>query len=255
MKYCLLIISFLFFAIAANGETSKWNIGLQINPIINYNHALVSDKTIGKMLPLHIGKLVGLEINYNLDSKFAVTPFVKYYSKTQKIEQSQFFGYLTTDSKSFMKYTFESVDVGFLFKYKPISKLEILGGIDYAMISNNKQNWGYHFVADNANGSYMSGLGFLFTPNIIGTKINMLNLLLGVRRICNSDKFGQFEYGILMYLPTKKMPTYTYDQYIETSNNGKINSNINYQSKQYLIETSLIFHIANYNKNLKRVRL
>lgn len=253
MKFLITIISFIFLTLSVHSQIEKLNIGLQINPIINYNSVKVSDKSLGKMLPFHIGKQVGLEISYNINSKHSIVPFLKYYSKTQKIEQSQFFGYLTSDSKTFMKYTFESVDVGLLSKYKPISKLELLIGLDYSIISNNRQNWGYHFEADTLNGKHMSGLGFLFTPNKIGTKINMFNILIGVRRIFKIHKVGQFEYGLLMYLPTKKMPTYTYDQYIETDNNGTILTTINYQSKQYLMETTLIYHLANYNRKLKRV--
>lgn len=58
-----------------------------------------------------------MEANYTVN-KLRLSPIFKYYRKSQAIEQSNFLGHLSSDSRTWRKYTYESIDVGALLKYK-----------------------------------------------------------------------------------------------------------------------------------------
>jgi hypothetical protein len=245
-------IFFCFLILAPQwvwAQPKKINIGIQLNPILHCNQANTSPENLGYMEPFNIGGQIGMEVNYHMDDRFSLVPVFKYYYKSQKIIQNEFYGYFTQDSKTFMKYSYETFAIGLLAKYNIYHSLTCVAGFIYAYGNVSKINYGYHLVSGDLQD--LSSMGYMFTPNDLGTKINMFQPVLGIRNSGKINRIGVFEYGFLVYFPTKKMPQYTYDQILVTKDNGEIHSNSTYDSKQYSAEISIIYYLLNFNNKYR----
>lgn len=233
-----------------------FSFGIHINPIIHYNSGTASNAEFGRMKPFNVGSQAGLEVNYRLDNLITVGPIFKYYRKSQTIEQSAFFGYLSTDSKTWRKFTYESIDLGVAAKYKitetAVSEIVGVAGLSYSFAHQNELNYGHHLVGVD-NSAHLGSISYAYTPDGLNTIINMWHPLIGIRGISTIERIGVVEYGFLLYLPTKAMPVYNYDQILETDNAGNIHTVVTYTSHQYSLEVAVIYHIINFNNKFRLI--
>ena len=251
--YRLVIIQVLA-AHLGMAQDVKLSIGVQLNPIINFNSSTASDPS-GRMKPVNVGTQTGVEVNYRVSDRITISPIFKYYRKSQRIVQNNFFGYVNAESYTYKKYTYENIDPGILLKYRLHKRKSnhwyAVAGISYSFANHNELNDGYHLVGDNPQTVHLGEMTFGYTPGDLGTKINMWHPLVGIRGVSKVKRIGIFEYGLLFYIPTKPMPAYRYDQSMVTDDKGTIYSSVSYKSIQYSVETSVIYYLYNFNKRLK----
>lgn len=248
------ILNTLLFVLIANtafSQSEKFNIGVQLNPILHYNDVTVSDKQLGHMKPINVGFQGGVEVNYNITPKWTIAPTFKYFTKSQKIESKEFLGYFNEESFQRRTYRFESFCFGAILKYKMKNFMPSIGAL-YSIENHNSFNWSYHLYGDNPKTVHLGSYGWLYTPNDIGLKQTNFYALIGLRKTSKIKKIGTFEYGFVAYLPLKKMPAYTFDQIFITSDQGEVTTSVNYSSRQYSMECSIIYYLFNYNKKLHR---
>lgn len=242
--FCILfIIPQTLFA-----QSPKINIGAHVNPILNYNQSKIADENSGLMKPFNVGSQIGVEVNYNLNNRIAIAPTLKYYRKSQYIEQSEFFGYLNEDSKTFLKSAYATIGLGLVAKYRFYANLRLAVGGIYSWANVTEIKSGYSLSGDNDKTIHLGAIGYSYTPDDFGTKINMFHPVLGLRNTGKINRIGLIDYGFLFYLPTRNMPRYKYEQILLTNDEGEIKSEVDYQSRQYSIEVSLIYYFINLKK-------
>lgn len=231
----------------------KFSIGWHINPIVSINLGKTKGTLSSTQYKLFdIGLQTGIEINYSIRKNIILTPALKYYRVSQKIINSDFKDYLTNESYVWQKISYENIDMGLLTKFRISKKSLFTFGLMYSLSSNNLLKWRNHYRG-NDNTNSLVAIGYKFNPNDIGTKNNMFKICLGLRNLINVKKIGLFEYGVLLYIPTKSMPAYRYDQILETTS-GQVIDYSNFTSNQISSEVCLIYKFINYDKNYKRLK-
>jgi hypothetical protein len=251
-------INLLFLSSVAQvsfAQDTKVSVGVQLNPFVNFSSPQVSDASLGKMKSLNVGTGYGIEVNYQLNTRLAVTPFFKFYKKSQRIEQREFYGYLNDVSYTWNQYKYENFEPGLLLKYTVVTyksnNLYLIGGLSYSFADLSGLSGGYHFYGDNPQTVHLGAIDYYYLPGDLGTKINMWHPLAGLRGESKIRGVGVFEYGLLFFIPTKSMPEYTYDQVLTTNDKGQIHSDVTYRSIQYSTEISLVYHLFNFDKKLR----
>lgn len=226
-------------------QNKKLNIGISINPILHYNYYNVTNSNLGNMKHFNIGIETAIELDYSISNRISLAPIIKYYQGSQKIEQNNFFGYLNNDSKVWIKYTYNFLDLGISLKYNLCKENILLAGVTYSMANLNKVAGGHHLNGSNENTSHLGSIEYKFSPDDVGVKNKTPKALIGLRKRYITKKNKLFEYGFTLYIPVNKMPNYSYNQVLITNNNGSIKSNSSYESRQYSMNLLLIYYLRN----------
>jgi hypothetical protein len=255
MKINFTAILLFFSAGYCSAQTERVNIGLQVNPVIHYNSYVTTDRSLGAMNLWEVGKQTGLEVNYRWNSRLAFCPAIKYYNRSQKVVQREFYGYLNNDSRIWQKYNFESVDMGLLIKYsltaKQYNSLFVTIGYLYSIAAMNKITGGYHLYGNNPQTVHLAGISYGFLPQDIGTRMTGGTPVLGLRTTKKIKKVGLFEFGVLFYFPLRDIPPYKFQQTLTTDNAGTLYYEVEYHSTQYTTEVSLVYYLFNFGNGLK----
>lgn len=187
-----------------------------------------------------------MEANIHLGDRLTLTTLFKYYRKSQKVTQQQFFGCLGPLSKTYYKWTYETVNVGAVVKYKvqewKFADLFAVGGLSYPFANQNELNCGWKVRGGSDGSAQLEAWSFHYSPEGLDNLVSMFHPLIGIRAR-SSYRIGNFEYGLLLYLPTKPIPEYHYDQILQTTNAGNIHAENKFTSRQYSLEISIIYQI------------
>ncbi len=253
----VLFIVLLQFYFTSNGQEIH-SIGIHINPILGITSYHTSGSLQSNMKILDIGLEAGIEFNYKLNDHFTIAPVFNYFRNSQKIINQDFLNYLRNDSYTWQKYSYENFATGLLVKYKVMKKSKhdnnITFGLFYTVIRNNLMKGGYH-IRGNEQTEKLESLQYVYSPyNFIST-CTMLKPVIGYRTSFNIKKIGRFEYGFLFYFNTKKMPDYTYQQTLVTSDKGTLYSDSHITSNQSSIEVAVIYKLINLDRKFKRIKL
>jgi hypothetical protein len=239
-----------------HGQTS---FALHLNPIFHYNYGSQTDTILGGTLrPFSTNIQLGLEINHQITPRVVVSPFLKFYGERISTRHNEFFGYLDPGSYTYGRYTFTSIDVGALGKYSIAKKgrtsFWITGGVSYAFAQHTAINFGHHLEFGDASAN-LEGVSYAYSPSELGTNYHSWKFLAGVRAVSWLPRFGVIEYGLLVYIPTKTLPTFSYRQRISTYDQGLLQNANSFSVRQISLEPSISYYFLNFDRNFKLVHL
>lgn len=223
----------------------KIDVYIQAGPYLHKNSYQTTGIGTTNMPAFQLSPGAGLEVDIPLTDKFAIVPFVKYYSQKQLVEQTESGGMFTDDSYFRVFNTYSNLNAGAFAQYSLVRKKaidwQLLGGLSFSHIAASANGSSYKYTS-NMEGSYTILIGSDHEIGDFSRKSNLVNLSLGSRVQTHINKLGDFKFGLVVFAPMGFLPEVSYkSEFIGDKQTYYTHTNT--RNKQYSLEFSIMYRL------------
>ncbi len=244
----IIIISILFFTLSqshmALAQDEKLSLGLELNPILNLYDVQSSMPSIGQMDNTNPNVSLGLTFYYTLGEKSKIDFHMRYSKHRQVTTQTDFFGYL--DDASFTRGTQEigNVALGIDWNQKILNTIYCTFGGSINVFKTILIGRGYHTKWTPDLSSNLESIYYTTTPATFSPTYHLLSLSAGIYKEVNiGRKNKQMLIGLRFKYPMSQMPVYSTRLELETTDQGSLAYDVNYNYTAYQIDLLLSYKI------------